>query len=259
MIDVFKYNREAWDRAVEAGDRWTVPVGPEAIAAAREGRWEIVLTPRKPVPRAWFPAELAGCRVLCLASGGGQQGPILAAAGAEVTVFDASPRQLAQDRMVAEREGLAIETVEGDMRDLGAFPDAHFDLIFHPCSNCFCPEIRPVWRECARVLRRGGALLAGFAQPIVFCFDFELEKERVLQVKYRAPFSDLTSLTEEERRRFIPEGEPLCYGHSLDDQIGGQLDAGLLLAGFYEDYHVEGDVTAEYFPGFLATRAIKPG
>jgi len=31
----------------------------------------------------------------CLASGGGQQGPVLAAAGAHVTVFDNSPRQLA--------------------------------------------------------------------------------------------------------------------------------------------------------------------
>ena len=39
------------------------------------------------MPADWF-GDLAGAPVLCLASGGGQQGPLLAAAGARVTVFD---------------------------------------------------------------------------------------------------------------------------------------------------------------------------
>ena len=98
-----------------------MPVGPEEIARARRGDWSLVLTPTKPVPADWFP-PLAGLDVLCLASGGGQQGPILAAAGANVTVFDNSPNQLAQDRLVADREGLAIETVQGDMADLSRLP-----------------------------------------------------------------------------------------------------------------------------------------
>ena len=75
--------------------------------------------------------------MLCLASGGGQQGPILAAAGAEVTVFDASEKQLAQDRLVAEREGLSLTTVQGDMADLSCFDDESFDFIFHPLLQLF--------------------------------------------------------------------------------------------------------------------------
>src|SRR5262245_43032058 len=110
-MDVVAYNRRAWDTQVNKGNRWTVPVSPELIAAARRGEWELVLTPTLPVPRDWFP-PLAGLDVLCLASGGGQQVPILAAAGASVTVLDNSGRQLAQDRHVAEREGLTIRTVQ---------------------------------------------------------------------------------------------------------------------------------------------------
>ncbi|GIV76742.1 MAG: hypothetical protein KatS3mg050_1136 [Litorilinea sp.] len=125
-MDVRAYNRRAWDKAVERGSEWTVPVGPEVIAAARRGEWQIILTPTRPVPRHWFPADLRGCEILCLASGGGQQGPILAAAGASVTVLDNSPRQLAQDRRVARREGLSLRLVEGDMADLSPFPDASF-------------------------------------------------------------------------------------------------------------------------------------
>jgi SAM-dependent methyltransferase len=255
-LDIIAYNRAAWDREVERGNEWTVPVGPETIAAARQSVWEIVLTPTKPVPKTWFPA-LKGCDVLCLASGGGQQGPILAAAGANVTVFDNSPRQLERDRMVAEREALAIATVQGDMADLSMFPAESFDLIVHPVSNCFAPAVRPVWAEAFRVLRHGGALLAGFNNPVVYIFDLELAERGHLQVKNALPYSDLASLTEEERQRYVEQGEPLEFSHTLEDQIGGQLDAGFLLAGFYEDYS-PGDAIADYMPTFIATRAVKP-
>jgi hypothetical protein len=92
-FDPVAYNRAAWDREVENSNEWTQPVGPEVIARARTGDWSVVLIGYQPVPRGWFPAELAGVEVLCLASGGGQQGPVLSAAGAAVTVLDNSPRQ----------------------------------------------------------------------------------------------------------------------------------------------------------------------
>jgi len=193
-VDIRAYNRTAWNREVERGNQWTVPVSEAAIAAARRGEWEILLTPSKPVPRAWFP-DLEGIDVLCLASGGGQQGPILAAAGAEVTVLDNSPKQLEQDRRVAERHALSITTFEGDMADLAMFPGQSFDLIVHPVSNCFVPAVRPVWAEAFRVLRREGVLLAGFNNPVIYLFDYDLaDRTGILQVKYALPYSDLTSL-----------------------------------------------------------------
>jgi SAM-dependent methyltransferase len=255
-MDIRAYNRRAWDRHVEQGNPWTLPVGPEAIAAARQGQWDIILTPTKPIPKDWFP-DLRGADVLCLAGGGGQQGPILAAAGATVTVFDNSPRQLAQDRMVANRDGLILQTVEGDMRDLSQFADASFDLIVHPCSNMYVPDVQPVWAEAYRVLRPGGALLAGFLNPVLYTFDQQLAESGVLQVKYALPYSDLTSLSEAERQQYIDEGDALEFGHTLDAQIGGQLAAGFLLAGFYEDRR-SGVSLARYMPTHLATRALKP-
>jgi SAM-dependent methyltransferase len=254
-MDIREYNRCAWDREVERGSQWTQPVSPEVITAARQGRWEVLLTETKPVPREWFP-ELSNLDVLCLASGGGQQAPILAAAGAKVTVFDNSPKQLEQDRKVSERESLDLITLEGDMADLSRFRDESFDLIFHPCSNLFAANVRPVWKEAFRVLRRGGVLLAGFLNPVIFIFDARLAEQGVLQVRHQLPYSNLDSLCEEERLLFIERGEPLEFGHTLEDQLGGQTDAGFAITGFYEDRH-RTHAVAGYTPTYLATRAIK--
>ena len=256
-IDPVAHNRAAWDREVGSGNEWTVPVGPGVIARARAGDWSVVLIGYRPTPRDWFPGDLAGTAVLCLASGGGQQGPVLAAAGADVTVFDNSPRQLARDEEVAAREGLAIRTVLGDMRDLSAFPGASFDVVFNPVSNVFCPELAPVWRECFRVLRPGGLLMAGFMNPDIFIFDLAALDERAeFVVRHPVPFSTL-DLPEDERTRVYQDG-PIEYSHTLTEQIGGQLAAGFLLTHLVEAPH-HADHTARYLPGYIATRAIKPG
>ena len=255
-FDPVAYNRAAWDREVDRGNEWTSPAGPEVIARARAGDWSVVLIGYEPVPRDWFPAELAGTALLCLASGGGQQGPVLAAAGADVTVFDNSPRQLGRDEEVAARDGLAIRTVLGDMRDLSSFADASFDVIFNPVSNVFCPDLPPVWRECFRLLRPGGALLAGFMNPDLFIFDIEaMDTRGELVVRHQIPFSS-ADLPDAVRQRAYGDG-PIEYSHTLTGQIGGQLAAGFTLTHLVEAPH-HADATARYLPGYFATRAVKP-
>ncbi|QDT03956.1 Ubiquinone biosynthesis O-methyltransferase [Rubripirellula lacrimiformis] len=256
--DVMNHNRAAWNQQVDQGNRWTTPVDQQTIANARLGKFDIVLTPTQPVPAAWFP-PLEGLTTLCLAAAGGQQAPVLAAAGADVTVFDASPRQLDQDRFVADRDGLPMKFVEGDMADLSVFADQSFDLIFHPCSNTFVPNIVPVWNECHRVLRSQGVLMAGFTNPMRYIFDDERKENGNLQVRYQIPYSDLDYLDQPHIQQAIAAGQPLEFAHSLDDQIGGQLNAGFALTGFYEDRYPDSsnDPLSSFLNTFIATRAVK--
>jgi ubiquinone/menaquinone biosynthesis C-methylase UbiE len=256
-MDVINFNKNAWNQMVDNKNQWTVPVSSEKVEEARKGNWSVLLTPDKPVPSDWFPV-MTGLKILALASGGGQQAPIFAAAGADVVVFDNSPRQLEQDLMVAQRDGLTLKTVEGDMTNLSVFPDGTFDFIFHPCSNVFVPDVNPVWREAFRVLKKGGTMIAGLCNPVSFTVDPELEKQGIVQMKYKIPYSDATSLSEEERVRLYGKDEPIHYGHTLQDLIGGQLEAGFLMTGFYEDGWKSSTLVNEFLNCYIATKAIKP-
>ncbi|MBQ1341445.1 MAG: class I SAM-dependent methyltransferase, partial [Erysipelotrichaceae bacterium] len=121
-------NAETIDRWIEEGWTWGVPISHEDYEKVRQGVWKILLTPTKAVPRDWFP-ELNGARVLGLASGGGQQMPVLTALGARCTVLDYSERQIEAERFVAAREGYEIDCVRADMTKPLPFADGSFDLI----------------------------------------------------------------------------------------------------------------------------------
>lgn len=253
---ILEHNRKAWDAQVEGGNEWTIPVTPEQVAEARAGNVRIVLTPTVVVPRDWYP-PLQGAKVLCLASGGGQQGPLLAAAGADVTVFDNSPLQLQRDHEVAARENLSLETIQGDMADLQMFAADSFDLIVHPVSNVFVPDVRQVWREAHRVLKPGACMISGVTNPIAYLFDQEEYERGNFVVRHKLPYSDAENLSPEERARWLEDGRPLEFSHTLEDQIGGQIAAGFAITGFYEDRYPKDDPLSEYMAWFFATRAMK--
>ena len=85
------------------GWEWGHPIAHEVYEQGLRGRWDVLLTPTRPVPHEWF-GDLKGKKVLGLASGGGQQLPIFTALGAECTRLDYSARQCESEQMVADRE-----------------------------------------------------------------------------------------------------------------------------------------------------------
>lgn len=243
-------NAKTVDQWVEDGWEWGKPITHEQFIAAKAGDWSIVLTPTKPVPRDWFP-DLKGKKLLGLACGGGQQMPIFAAAGAVCTVLDYSERQLESERMVSAREGYSIEIVRADMTKPLPFADESFDIIVHPVSNCYIREVEPVWRECYRILKPGGVLLAGVDNGINYIFD---ETETTLT--HSLPFDPLSDPALMEELQKTNDG--VQFSHTFEEQVGGQLKAGFVLTHLFEDVNGYGKLHEMNIPTFVATRAIKP-
>ncbi len=248
-MNYIEHNKATIARWVAQGWEWSIPMSHADFIRAKAGDYRLLLTPTIPVPPVWL-GDVAGKRVLALASGGGQQGPLLTALGARVTVFDFSREQLQKDREVAQREGYAIDLVEGDMTRPLPFPDAGFDMIVHPVSNCYIEQVEPVWLECARVLLPGGLLLAGLDNGINFIVD-EAE-ERITSA---LPFNPLKN--PQDLARSLAEASGYQFSHSINEQIGGQLKAGFELLDLYEDYNNTGRLGDMKIPAFWATLARK--
>ena len=252
--DIVSFNKDAWDRVADAGDRFYRAMTPEQIQAARDGQWRIRITPTKAVPKEWLE-PIAGKKILLLAGGGGQQSPILAALGAKVSVFDLSQRQLDRDIEIAEREGFEVETFSGDMADLSMFENESFDMVLNPCSVCYIPDVVPVWQEVWRVLNHGGTFLTGVINPLYYIFDAAKMDRGQLHVRHKIPYSDAD--LGEEQAELLGEDRPREFGHSLSDLIGAQLDAGFQMVGFYEDTRGGSDKLSTHIATFFATRCLK--
>jgi len=257
-IDISEHNSAAWDEESIEGSEWCTPVGKDVIEKAKRGEIQLKLTPNRYVPNSWLK-DIGGKDVLCLGSGGGQQAPILAAAGANVISYDLSREQLAKDLYVANRDALKLRTIRGDIADLSQFPDESFDLIVNPVSNIFVPDVRAAWRECRRVLKPGGELMSGFMNPSFFLFDHKKAGDSgELRVEYKLPYSDLTSLSDNRLRQLVDDKVPIIFGHTLEDQIGGQTEAGFVITGLYEDnWSDEATPLNKYSTTTIITRASK--
>lgn len=249
-MDYQDINAETIDRWIAGGWEYGQPVSREVYLDALNGKWSLGLTPTKPVPIHWF-GDLHGRKVLGLASGGGQQMPIFAALGADCTVLDYSEKQIESEHLVAEREGYSIRIIRGDMTKRLPFEDEEFDLIFHPVSNCYIRDVKSVWKECFRVLKPGGYLLAGTDHYVNYIVDDDQK-----MVVNRLPFDPLANPDQMEQLKAADGG--VQFSHSLEEQINGQLEAGFRLLELYEDTNGSGRLHDLNIPTFLAMRSQKP-
>ena len=256
-MDYLKINKKRWNKLSQDRCPWSQRYSKERIEKAKSGLVEFAVTSQKLIPADWLPKNWKGLDVLGLASGGGQQMPLIAAAGAKVISFDFSEEQLKRDLEVCEEEGITIQTRQGEMENLSDFSDESFDFVINPVSNCYTKNVKQVWKEVYRVLRSGGILITGFNNPVAYALDTEAyEKNKELKLTRPIPWFDTDHLSQREMNDIVQKGEALEFGHSLSDLIGGQIEAGFLITGFYEDEY--NTLLDSILPWFIVTRAIKP-
>ena len=228
-----QHNRAAWDRRVGQGARFTEPAEDASFRQWREF-----------VERSgWGGGGLRGCRVLCLAAGGGKHGPLFAAGGGDVTVVDISPAMLELDRRVAAERGLQLRTIEASMDNLRMLHECEFDLITQPVSTCYVPDISKVYREVARVLRSGGLYVSQHKQPASLQADIRWSARgyELGEPYYRSgPLPAISGSLHRE------EGT-LEYLHRWEELVGELCRAGFVLEDLSEPRHGRVDTAPATF------------
>lgn len=257
MDHYLEFNRQRWNRvAAKRGNPYTVPITHEELMRSQKDPIRVYLTVGAPVPAEWFQ-KAKGRRLLGLACGGGQQGPVFAAKGYETTIMDYSEVQLESDRAVAEREGLSLKTVQADMTARFPFEDGSFDIVFCPVSNVYIEDLQNMWRESYRVLKPGGLLMVGYMNPWIYMFDLDVvwgcpDTEPAL--RYSLPYN--SRLLEKEGVVVIDPEYGYEFSHTLEEQIRGQLKAGFAMIDFYESKDARNRLS-RYASDYLANLCVK--
>ena len=221
------HNRRAWDELVARRQCFTRPARDE----------DFVDPLAKVDPLGWLGGDIRGKTLLCLAAGGGKHGPLYAAAGANVTVVDLSPAMLELDREVAAERRIELRTVEASMDEMPMFAAASFDLVIHPVSTCYLPQVAPVYREIARVTRPGGLYISQHKSPtslqagtVPSARGYEL-----IEPYYRTgPLPPVVGSPHRE------EGT-LEYLHRWEELLGHMCRAGFAIEDLVEPLHAKAD------------------
>ncbi len=253
-MDYKTLNSRAWDEEVKRNNFWTRIANQNEIEKARKGQPEIRLSPSSYVPSEWLQGTKER-KTLLLAGGGGQQTPIMSAFGSIVTTIDLSEGQLQQDRKALDRYGLSADLIEASMDNL-PLPDEVFDYVLNPVSLCFIDDIKAVYREVHRVLRKNGIFMFGIANPVLYIFD-EKKQDKKLKVKYTLPFSDAAAKSRKELLKMERDKDTFEYSHTLSDIIGALLNTGFIIEGFYSDSAASEPTDSYIYDSYLVFRARK--
>lgn len=252
-MNVREQNQAAWDRRART-DAWYVDTAVEDDF-------------RNPLevadPLGWLGGSVAGRRILCLAAGGGRHGPLLAAAGARVTVVDLSERMLARDREMAKARGLVVRTVQATMEDLDVLRGERFQAVIQPVSTCYVPDVKVVFAQIADVLEPGGLYVSQHKQPVSLqcgpVVDGAGYPVRV-KARHRGP------LPPAAKECWHREHGTVEFLHTLQDLLGGMCREGFVIEDVMEPNHADPRAPVNTFPHrsrfvppYLAIKARRRG
>jgi ubiquinone/menaquinone biosynthesis C-methylase UbiE len=174
---------------------------------------------------------------------------LYAAAGADVTVVDLSGAMLELDRRVAAQRGYSVRLLETTMEDLTALRTAEFDIVIHPVSSCYVPNVMKVFAEVARVVRAGGLYISQHKQPASLQASMSADQDGSYRIEHRyyrdtpVPSPDVTN----RNARRLREPGAIEFLHRWEQIIGGMCRAGFVIEDLVEPVHAKKDSTAGSF------------
>ncbi|MEE2705716.1 MAG: class I SAM-dependent methyltransferase [Planctomycetota bacterium] len=230
---IHEHNCRAWDQFAINQKRFTKPISNKDFTEALK-----LLD-----ADGWFEGRISGSALLCLGSGGGRQSVLYAAAGAEVTVVDISAEMLAIDRIAAEQRKLHVNTVQTSIDDLSPLATSSFDIVVHPVSTCYVPDVVAVYRNVARVTTPGGLYISQHKQPgsLQAAVNSSATGYELTEPYYRT--GPLPEVADSPHR----EEGTMEFLHRWQELIGGLCGCGFVIEDLVEPFHAKHDAKNDSF------------
>jgi SAM-dependent methyltransferase len=222
---IIQHNQIAWDNRARGRRRFTTAASDSEFVESLHAIDQC----------GWLGGDVQGKKLLCLAAGGGRHAALYAAAGAEVTVVDLSAAQLELDREIAAERNLRLRTVHTSMDDLSMFQPGEFEIVVHPVSTCYVPQIRSVFQQIARVTIGGGLYISQHKQPTSLQADTRPTSrgyELIHSYYHSDPLPEVVGSLHREPGT-------MEFLHGWQELIGGICRSGFVVEDLIEPYHAD--------------------
>ena len=243
------HNRRAWDAMARRQARFTRPAGDDDYSS-----------PLSRVDGMGWLGDVRNKKLLCLAAGGGRQGPMYAAAGADVTIVDISQEMLDLDRQVATEKGLKLRTIQASMDDLSMFASGEFQIVIQPVSTCYVPKLRPVYDQVARICGGGAIYVSQHKQPASLQADAAPSPRGYELIEPYFRSGPLPAVTGSLHR----EEGTMEFVHRWDELLGDLCRAGFAITDVMEPHHADATAApgtfahrSQYVPPYIRIRSVR--
>jgi SAM-dependent methyltransferase len=241
-----------------------------AVTRQNARYWEAIAAHRLGEPAEFFLAggralmdeelagigDLAGKRVLHLASAVGNEAITFAQLGATVTAVDISPTHVANGQAKATAVGVRVNFVVADMTALPPEIDG-FDVIYISWGGlCWVPDLAEWARDVARRLADGGRLVIAEHHPlwevlsVAGCGRLEVSRSYFEPTAILSP--DIRKAPQAERELDQPLPAKTSFVWGLGAVVSAVLGAGLRLTSLREYADPEG------YPGLGDAASVIP-
>ena len=121
------------------------------------------------------------------------------------------------------------------MDDLSMLAAESFDVVIHPVSTCYVPDVLQVFREVSRVTRPSGLYISQHKTPNSLQTDVRLQGS---QYELREPYYREGPLPASVPCR-VRERGTLEFLHRWEELVGGICRAGFVIEDLVEPMHAE--------------------
>jgi SAM-dependent methyltransferase len=148
------------------------------------------------------------------------------------------------DRELAKERKIKLKTIEASMDFLPMLEDACFDIIIHPVSTCYVPDIAKVYAEVARLLVNDGIYISQHKQPASLQATI---KDSGNGYRLRHPYYRREPLPPEPEANLIREQGTLEYVHRWEEILGCMCRSGMMIEDVTEPLHAKADAVEGSF------------